>query len=189
MAVCIEVNWDCNPEIRDSVDPEDVVKRDRAELFAQTAIQVLTGRQVGNCAPSPCARACRRCGPEPTVYAGQWMVPYIKDGRWYNSCGCKPKDCSCSSLDVINLEGPVGRIDEVLLNGMALPTTDYRVDNGNQLVRIGGDPWPTCQDMAAPTTADGTMAVTYVRGAVLDELGEFIAGQLANEYLNACNDG
>jgi len=188
MAACITVNWDCNPEIRDSVDPEDIIKRERAELFAQTAIVVLTGRQVANCPITvrPCLSAC---GAESTVYAQPWMVPYISEGRWYNSCGCKPKDCSCKSLDVIYLEGPIGEVVEVMLDGVAVDSTDYRVDNHNAVVRLGGAPWPKCQDMSLPDTEVGTMSVTYVRGATLDELGEFIAGQLANEYLEACNTG
>jgi hypothetical protein len=188
MAACITVNWDCNPEIRDSVDPEDVVLRERAELFAQAAIVVLTGRQIGNCPITvrPCLSAC---GAQTTVYAQPWMVPYMSDGRWYNSCGCKPKDCSCKSLDVIYLEGPIARVDEVLVDGVAIDPSDYRVDNHNAVVRLGGVPWPKCQDMAAPTDAVGTMAVSYVKGAVLDELGEFIAGLLANEYYSACTSG
>jgi hypothetical protein len=43
--------------------------------------------------------------------------------------------------------------------------------------------------MAAPTTAAGTMSVEYTRGAALDSLGEFVAGLLANDYLEACNGG
>lgn len=188
MAVCITVNWDCNPEVRDSVDAEVVVSRERAELFAQTAIQVLTGRQLGNC-PITVRPCLSRCGASGSSSLDPWMVPFIKEGRWYNSCGCKALDCSCSTLDVVYLDGPVGEIVEVLVDGVAVDPVDYRVDNHNQLVRLGGAKWPTCQNMAAPTSAAGTMAVTYVKGAVLDALGEFIAGQLANEYLTACNTG
>jgi hypothetical protein len=189
MAACITVNWDCNPEIRDSVDPGDVANRDRAELFAQGAIQVLTGRQLGNCPITvrPCLEGCE--GDVATYMGGPFLMPFIKDGRWYNSCGCKPNTCSCEDLDIILLDGPVAEILSVTVDGVVLPTTDYRVDNGNELVRTGGEPWPTCQDMAAPTTAEKTMAVKYIQGASLDALGEFIAGLLANEFLNACNGG
>jgi len=65
---------------------------------------------------------------------------------------CPTGDCSCSRLCEAILPGPVGGIVEVLLDGVALPPTAYRVDNGNRLVRTDGDCWPACQDMAAPPT-------------------------------------
>jgi hypothetical protein len=166
-----------------------IANRERAELFAQYAIQVLTGYQVGNC-PIVVRPCITRCIPaDGWLPNSPWMTPYISNGRWYNSCGCGPKDCSCTSLTTIRLGGPVGEVIEVLLNGVALtPGVDYRVDNHSELVYLGGEAWPACQDMAAPVTADGTMAVTYVRGVPLDSMGETVAGILAKEYLNACAD-
>jgi hypothetical protein len=190
MAACITVNWDCNPEIRDSVEPGDVVNRERAELFAQAAIQVLTGRQLANCPITvrPCLSRC--AGSSRATFMGEpWMVPYIKGGRWYNSCGCQPFDCACKALDVIYLDGPVAEVVSVTIDGVLVPPAEYRIDNGNQLVRLGETEWPACQDFAAPTTAPGTMAVEYIKGAALDVLGEFVAGLLANDFLNACNGG
>lgn len=185
--VCITVNWlACMTQ--DEVDALDPVQKNLAEHFAELAIRVLTGRQVGNC-PITVRPCLSRCEAEATDIATPWMVPFIRDGVWYNSCGCKPKDCSCESLDIIYLDGPVGGIVEVKVEGAVVPASGYRVDNLNELVRLGGEPWPTCQDMGSPTSAAGTMSVTYIRGAALDSTGEFIAAILAKEYLSACNGG
>lgn len=186
---CITVNWDCNPEVRDATDPETVANRERAELFAQATIQVLTGRQLATCPiiVRPCVSGC--VAYTDAVLSVPFVVPFIENGIWYNSCGCKPADCSCKELTVIRLAGPVADILEVTVDGVSVDPAHYRVDNSSQLVRLGGVEWPSCQDMAAPTTAPGTMSVEYVRGAALDTLGEFVAGLLANDYLNACNGG
>ena len=149
MAACITVNWDCNPEIRDSVDPEEVVKRERAELFAQTAIVVLTGRQVGNC-PHHCAPVPFGLCPAHGVYAEPWMVPYIKDGTlvqllWVQAQG-------------LLVQEPRRHLPRGAYRGASLrsSSTAWRWTprttvwtTSNQLVRLGGAPWPKCQDMAA----------------------------------------
>jgi hypothetical protein len=46
--------------------------------------------------------------------------------------------------------------------------------------------WPTCQEMAAPLTDDGTWGVTYRRGAVVPQSGLWAAGLLACELYKAC---
>lgn len=189
---CIEVDWSCmGPDFPGEGEdaqytPEQVAT---AELFAQTAIRVLTAGQVGACPITvrPCVAACI---PGTAFYPGlAWMTPYVADGRWYNSCGCQPSGCSCTRLTKVVLPGPVGEVLEVKVDGVALQSGDYFVANGNDLVYVSGAEWPKCQDMAAPDTAEGTMSVTYVRGAVLDSQGQYVAGLLAKEYLDACTTG
>jgi hypothetical protein len=51
---------------------------------------------------------------------------------------------------------------------------------------LGPACWPTCQDMAAPLTDDGTWGVTYRRGAVVPQSGQWAAGLLACELYKAC---
>lgn len=185
--VCITVDWSCygTPEQVAEIDP--VVKA-RAEMFAQMAIRVLTGTQVGNCPITvrPCVNSCMRT----SIYApwsGLPWVPYIRDGVWYNGCGCRPTDCSCTVLTQIHLDGPVGSVPVVKVNGVTLVSgTDYRVDVYDNLVRLSGPEWPICQDMTLPDTAEGTMSVTYVKGVALDTMGEFVAGVLAKEYVDVC---
>lgn len=47
--------------------------------------------------------------------------------------------------------------------------------------------WPTCQDMAKPTSETGTFAVTYRRGNAVPQAGLWAAGLLACELLKACD--
>jgi len=185
---CINVDWACfgtSEEIA-AIDP---VSKGRAESFAQMAIQVLTGFQVGRC-PITVRPCVAKCAESTSGFAtGPWMTPYVREGRWYNSCGCKRNDCSCTELTVVRLAAKVGDVTEVRVGGTVLsPAVDYRVDNSNELVRLNGPEWPSCQDMTAgPGDAD-TMFVSYVPGAAMDSMGEYIAGLLAKEYLNACAD-
>lgn len=181
---CITVDWSCVPD--EELQSYSAEQIERAELLAEAAIRVLTAGQVGNCPTTvrPCTAGCAETYQ--TFGGAGWMTPVIRDGQWYNTCGCKPSDCACSNLTTIRLQGPVASIEEVTLNGQVLDPSFYRVDNQRELVRLGGPEWPACQDMAAPLTDEGTMGVSYVRGAKLDRLGEFVAGLLAQEFLNAC---
>lgn len=176
---CIAVDWSClTDEQQAALDPD---AKTRAELLAQNTIRVLTGGQVGNCPilVRPCIAGC---GVDFPI-----LNPVIRDGRWYNTCGCPAEDCSCVALTKVILKGPVGGIVEVKVNGEALDPAMYRVDNGNELVRISGPTWPTCQDMTLADDQPGTMSVSYFQGAALDRVGRFVAGVLAKEYLDACN--
>lgn len=188
MVTCITVDWSCMPD--EEVDALNPVMKERAERFAQMAIRILTAGQVGGCPITvrPCVSSCTSS----TLFApwaGLPWVPFLRDGVWYNGCGCTPTDCSCSTLTTINLAGPVGSVPVVKVDGVTLVSgQDYRVDKQDRLVRLGGPEWPTCQDMTLDDTEVGTMSVEYVQGVTLDTMGEFVAGLLAMEYLNACNN-
>lgn len=185
--VCIDVDWSCIPEAEFAEYTPDQVAI--AEMLAQASIRVLTGGQFGTCPITvrPCVIGCLS-GNDFLASTGQpWMVPYMRDGRWYNACGCRNTiDCSCRSLTRIVLRGPVGKIHSVKVDGQVVDPAFYRLDNSRELVRLGGPEWPSCQDMSLSPNDVGTMSVTYTRGAVLDRLGQFVAGMLAKEYLNAC---
>jgi hypothetical protein len=167
------------------------------------SLAALTADQIGTCPITvrPCRAGCG--GPDVYLTApvgayghyagalpGRGLSPYVgAGGMWVNSCGCSsPGDCSCSALCEAILPGPVGDIVEVLLNGATLDPSAYRVDNGNRLVRIDGECWPACQNMAAPEDAEGTFVVTYYRGAAPDAVLLWAAGLLAVEWYKACKN-
>lgn len=175
------VDWGCVPD-EDDINP--IVKA-RAESLAIESLRRLTGYRVGGCPITvrPCAR---RCIPANAVWTdGVWMQPFIGwNGMWVNGCGCDG-DCSCGPLSEVILPGPVGRVDEVRVDGLALDPTSYRVDNGNRLVRLDGD-WPVCSDMTAAPDEEGAFTVTYLRAAEPDGLASYAAGVLAYEFAKAC---
>ena len=166
--------------------PQDV--QDRSAALAVQTLRMLTGYQVGGCPVTvrPCKQSCVQGGY--SVYAGPWMTPFIDGGgRWLNMvCGNCVGDCSCVALEQISLPLPVGRLDEVRVDGVALPTTAYRLDPPGYLVRVDGGTWPTCQDLSLPDTQVGTMSVTYLNAAEVDGLGAYAAGVLASEFAKAC---
>jgi hypothetical protein len=162
----------------------------RAIALAGQTMRMLTGYSVGGCPVllRPCSQTCVD-GAYGWYYNGGTFYPHIDSlGRWVNSCGCT-YNCSCSVLSVVNLSGVVGSVEEVKIDGVVLAPTAYRLDNGHRLVRLDGELWPACQDMAKADTEVGTFSVSVVRGATVDGLGAYAAGLLACEYAKACTGG
>lgn len=163
----------------------------RAKALASATLERLTGYRVGACPITvrPCKPSCASAAsPYVSAFGNTAFQPQINPlGQWINSCGCQ-QDCSCTSLCELKLPGPVGRVDEVRLDGVSMADTLYRVDNGNLLVYIGTDdcPWPSCQDMALPDTAVGTLSITYLNAYPVDSLGAYAMGVLSMEYGRAC---
>jgi hypothetical protein len=181
-ASCWPVDWSCLSDEEQAAMDADVMAR--AEALATTALRRLTGNMLGACPVviRPCTLSCYHS----QVADGSWMSPYINtSGRWVNACGCND-GCSCTTLSEVIMPEPVGRIDLVMVDGLTLPSTAYKVQNDNRLLRIDGGVWPTCQDMTLDPTDLGTFAVTYTPGAIVDGLASFMAGLLAKEFAYAC---
>lgn len=203
-AQCAPVDWGCADEAY--VEDLDPTVKLRSEALAWLTLRSLTAYQVGDCPITvrPCDPGCgtgRSTWVEAPVVSGQtnslpprnntrgWWPHIDEGGNWVNtSCGCTTP-CSCTYVPQVELPGPVGRVDAVTVDGVALDPTSYRVDNANQLVRVDGGHWPRCQDMAADCDEVGTFCVTYVRGHAASGLASYIAGVLALEYSKACTGG
>lgn len=190
-------DWSCRwteAELAEQ-DPDQI---EIAEAFAWSLLASLTLYRIGTCpiVVRPCAQRCLPAGTYRTAIARGgntaalpvaqvgMLNPYITGGAWTNGCGCRPGGCSCSALSEVILPGPVGSIVEVWLDGQQLPSTAYRVFNGNRLIRTDGEDWPACQDMTA-SDHDG-FSVTYYRGVKPNSMTMRAAGVLANEFLLAC---
>lgn len=178
------VDWAC-VSLPPDTPPEQIYRSER--LAASTLSQLTLGR-VGGCPVTvrPCAQSCSNgqdwfAGPNSTFF------PHIGvGGRWVNSCGCSGT-CHCgNSMSEVILDAPVGRIDEVWVHGVLLASSSYRVDDTNRLVRLDGDVWPSCQDMAQPHDGPDAFAVTYLNAYPVDAMGAIAAGVLANEFRKAC---
>lgn len=122
-------------------------------------------------------RPCRRC-------AGWWYPDGYRPLWGECTCGASSfRACGCPTLPEIELGGsPVLGISSVWIDGAALAKTAYRVDDGKWLVRIDGQPWPSCQDLRAdPTVDDDTFAVTYYYGKIVPADGVMAAKRLAGD--------
>lgn len=163
-------------------DNLDAAVRDRAVGLASATLRRLTGYRVAVCPvtvyPMPKAKKCWQY----TWDGYGAMRPYNWAGMWLNCVPCGPDAPTC----VVPLAGPVGRIDEVTVDGAVINPVDYGIWNGQALIWLGtGDcPWPEDQDFTDPT-----FTVTYLRGYPVDPLGAYAAGVLAVEFAKACAGG
>ena len=162
----------------------------------QAATEVLwakSGRQFDTCEITlrPCRDDCFGgtwpWGETWNQWGTTWPYPYNYAGQWFNlGCGGCPGQCSCTVLHTVELPAPVGEITEVRVDGVALPTTAYRVYDHRTLVRTDGQPWPLCNDLNKSDTEVGTWSVTFVAGTAVPALGRLAVGELARELALAC---
>lgn len=156
-----------------------------------------TGQQFGLCevAVRPCRQDCYDGqstfhGSGPGRSGGSPWRPVLLAGQWYNiTCGSCGDSCGCSGrASSIRLPGPVHEVTLVVLDGTVVDPGDYWLE-GNRLIRMGGEAWPTCQDISAPVTDPGTWEITYLRGLPVPAGGQIAAGVLATELFKAaCGD-
>jgi hypothetical protein len=87
---------------------------------------------------------------------------------------------------------PVTAIAEVLIDGVAQPPSEYRLDGNRKLVRLAdaygkAQDWPSCQRLDLADTEENTFAVTYYYGVAPPALATRAAAQLACELYRACS--
>lgn len=178
--------WPIDEGCCDDFDNYAPSVRARAKTLAAQTMRALTAGRVGGCAIKvrPCSAAyCDGAG----VYWEQgYLRPVNWSGTWTNmACGCLN---ACYHGGGIELQGPVGRIDEVKVDGTVLAPTAYYL-RGRHLYRTDGTAWPTTQNMTVPDTQTGTFSITYLRAYPVDGLGAYAAGILACEFAKACSGG
>jgi hypothetical protein len=175
------------PELPDTPTDEQqdaydlaLARRNAAEDMAVGVLWALSGRQFGACETTvrPCPSYSQGFGYGPfllTLDAGHWV-------NW--PCGCVGS-CTVSGPRVVHLPGPVGEIVAVTVEGIILAGTEYQLE-GDALYRRGTS-WPR-QDLGRPLGDDGTWSVTYTRGVPVPAGVDKLTGQLALEFIAACDD-
>lgn len=109
------------------------------------------------------------------------------------SCGCEPNRCGCGSLSKVRLGGsPIRAVSEVIVDGVILDTSTYRVDDYRYLVRLrdldgSRHSWPCCQDLSLDPTEPKTWQVTYTYGADVPLSGVAAAAELGCQLALACD--
>lgn len=167
-----------------------------AKNVAAEVLWSMSGRQVGECDMTirPCASSCFGDWP----FIGQWWQlgqyprPLFYNGVWYNmTCGngCG-RSCSCTFVSEVDLPAPVTAITSVLVDGVLLPSTAYRVDDGRKLVRVDGGRWPMCNDLSKADTEVGTWSVSLSYGVPLNATGRLAWAELTQQVAKtlACDD-
>lgn len=169
------IDWPTDLDITTS-DPYHV---QIAELAAASTLRLLTLYRVGGLPITvmPCTGTCAFPNmPLPAQVGNSYLpfYPILLSSGAYANCFCG-NSCQCVGRSEVLLGTPVGRIDDVSINGVSLPNTAYRVENGNILVRLDGGEWPAC--------AGDDFTVTYLNSYEVDILGQAAGGHLAAEYL------
>ncbi len=179
--------WPADPGCLDTAwDAYDPALRERALALASSTLRRLSGNRVGHCPVTvrPCSP--RGCTPAFVPYTG--MQPGMDiNGRWVNSCGCSG-GCECATACEIALPAPVGRVEEVKVDGAIIAETDYQIQNGHILVWIGAGacPFPAVQNLALADTEVDTFSITYLNAYPVDLLGAQAVAMLALEFAKAC---
>lgn len=193
------INTNCCPDW-DTYEPQ---LQEDATAWATGILWALTGRRFGPCTITvrPCGSTCNFGGGYMTwpvtldgnsggVSGGTWR-PFIDGAGVWRNCVC-PGACRCAASCEVWLPGPVSSVSEVVVDGVVIPSSAYRIDNGNTLVRQDGECWPQCQDFdlsaVAPDT-ENTFTVTYQRGTPVPVSGQIAAGLLACDFAKSCTTG
>lgn len=152
----------------------------------------LSGQRFGLCTQvlRPCRRECQGM-PWPygdnvwpyTTPGMTYPLPVWWNGQWLNlTCGSCSSDCSCGTVEEVVLPGGVSQILQVLIDGVELSPSAYRLDDNRIVVRIDGGTWPLCNNLAVNDDHVGTWSITAQWGEPLPEIGKLAVGQLACEF-------
>lgn len=151
----------------------------------------------------PCCAVPDGLDPAVVTSAVTAAVEYLYDAtcrRWPGECSaivrpCLPcrcrVECRCRYTRIaLEAPYPITGITEVLVEGVALAATDYRLDNNRDLVlqqpnTLGITCWPI-QVLDAVDDAADTWSVEYTFGPSPIELAKTAAVDLACELIKAC---
>lgn len=180
--------WPLDPAcLGDTWDGFSAAVRLRAQRLASQTLGMLTAGRVGVCAitvrPNMERGGCwLPTGGSIYGYSVAPFLPLNLGGTWINVGGRY-------SHNEVELPAPVGRIDEVQVDGVVIDPADYRVDNSRYLVWQGEGPapWPRSQDMSVRDGDVGSFSVTYLNAHPVDASGAHAAGLLAVEFGKACS--
>lgn len=180
----------------ESPTSEELVLIDQSVEIATEILWHRTKRRFGLCEVTlrPCRREC------PSVSFGfgfggfqlhspfmTWPFPVLHAGTFINlACGSCGDNCSCGVVHEVVLPYPVAEIVAVVIDGIVLPDSAYRVDNHRLLVRVDGEDWPLCNDLALEDSEVGTWSVTATYGLAVPPLAQLAVGQLASAIFKAC---
>lgn len=110
-------------------------------------------------------------------FATGWVWSAIGMGFWFSQ-----------DLNEVLLQGPVTKINSVIVDGVTLPSTAYTLYERRRLVRNvdanGGASapiWPWRQSLSLPITEQGTFQIDYEWGNPVKDSGRLACAELAIE--------
>jgi hypothetical protein len=164
-----------------------------AVSMATETLWALTGMRFGLCEVTlrPCADSCGD-GRFYDDFGPPWTLRYypqpaLVGGLWFNlTCGSCTSGCSCGEVSEVRLPAPVFDVTEVVIDGVVLASSAYRLDNSRILVRTDGGRWPRCNDLSEDS-GPGTWSVTARYGEPLPAGAALAMGELACQFAKAAD--
>lgn len=106
-------------------------------------------------------------------------------------CRCNRSPCGCHggyyTIDLAS-DYPVIAVTEVLIDGMAVDSGLYRLDDDWRIVRTDGNTWPVCNNLGLPTVGGcQDIVVSFTTGRTPPIELQLAARELACELKRACN--
>jgi hypothetical protein len=148
-----------------------------AETYAGHCLTALTLHRVGG-NPVTIMPASRERVPGHYAYWDSYeniLLGTFYPGTVYPSAEQLQSRETVTALEAIDLPGPVGAVTEVLIDGVALDASAYRVEDGRYLVRLDGKGWPA--------ESGDNFVITYYNSHPVGALGAHAGGVMAVEWL------
>lgn len=178
----------CSQEVT-GVDGMDPAQWETIQAMAVRFLWAATGKQFGLCENTyrPCRRDCD--GSSWGWPIGVPFIPWRVNGDWVNlSCSSCPGECGCGgAVSEVRLS-QVEAVTNIRINGVDLsgdPADHVAVYDRRRIVRVDGEQWPGCQNLANPDGM-GTWSITVLQGLPVPAGGDLMAGMLACEFAKAC---
>ncbi len=155
-------------------------------LIASNILNRLTAFQFGLC-----EETVRPCCPDDLCGVTVPIDRGNREAHWYHVVsstqpGCVAYVCGTALPQLDFSVYPLDSITSVMVDGVALDSANYRIDEYKYLVRIDGQGWPTAQDLLKADTETGTWAVTYKYGMAPPPEGVKAVAELACHLTLAC---
>lgn len=161
------------------LDPENPTIYQAATDEAAYLLYELSGRKwAGACEKTvvACEDSCS-CGIQ--VLSRGYVV-----NSWAGYPSVSQGACGCPTS--IKLSGyPLREITEVVIDGVTLASTDYKLYNRRKLARVDGGRWPSCDAICRANSEDENF-ITYTYGQDVPPGGSSAAAQLGCELYKAC---
>lgn len=177
---------------------------DRLGVAASQVLYELSGRRFSGLCTSvvrPCqTQACGinfLPGLGYAVPSWGWSWNGLGSGWQDTGIGNAGVQCGCSPLATVLLGYPTVEVTEVLIDGLVVDPSTYRVDEWRYLIAVADSSttpptpryWPSCQDLTVDATEPGTFQVTYTHGVAPPAIGIDAAAQLACQFFQQCSGG
>ena len=185
------------PKSQSVWDAAEADDQARAEAMAVSLLHSLTGRVFG--LREQTVRPCFGPPPGYSTYAGYsgdggragavfWPGMMLGGLNVVGACGCS-SSCGCVGKSEVALPGPVHSITSVIVDGVTLAGSAYKVKNRRWLLRTDGAEWPQVQNLDVDDDAVGAFTVTYKQGISVPTDGQIAAGAVAVDMLRSLTGG